>query len=512
MGPRNRSNDQKILNVKAVFFFISFVAFSFSFSGAALPKSKDVSAKVLQDKNAPFIEALTQAYQINPEIQSALRQYYGAVEAIPAARAGWLPQVSLIGKGQRTKSLSNTKGNSSASLPQRSNAEQDSLSMTAQVSQNLYAGGNTFYSIEKAKWDVQAAQMGFTNVEQRVLLDAIIAYLDLWKAYETLTLRQASEKFNQRSYEQVKAQAEVGEKTSTDVAEAESNLAQALASLINAEAGVAAAQAKYVQVIGLEPPQSLGEPDIIFNLEDFPKNMEEFQKRAEQSSPSILAAVYSEKSASSNISVEESSLLPNVDFSASGLRSKTNTHTRASQHEGPTARTHNNPYTNEGTVGVTVTVPLYQKGAEWSKIRKASQAKYQALSEIRKTKLEVQQNVVRLWQTWKASEAAIKQLLVQVKAAELNLEGKRQENLVGDKTLTDVYDAEQKLVAAQVNLISTKRDYLVTFYQIAATYGALLPSTLKLPVDRHDVTSYTEETSHKFFGRGDLRTPKNAGS
>ena len=472
-------------------------------AGTVLPN------KQVPHKNQTFMEALSSAYQNNPDVHAGLREYYASVEALPLAKAGWLPTLILTGTGQHKKTLSNGKnvGVGGANNRVRSNRSDDTLTLDTTLKQNIFNGGQTTYDVKRAKATVQSAQMKFVGVEQKVLLDAVKAYLDLWKAHETLEYRTASVGFRERVVAQVKAQEDVGEKTRTDVSEARSRLARAIADRLSAEAALSSAQAVYQQVIAVEQvPDHLHMPGLLVSKKALPETLKELSDLALVQSPSLQQAVFAEKAQKAAIGIAEGELLPNVDLSASAARTKSNTQNRASVHEGPTSSQKGFGYSNTGTVAMTVTVPLFQPKS-WSGLRKANQQRYQALSNVKKARLEVAQAVTGTWQGVKSLEAVVRQVELQVSSAKLNLEGKRQEYLVGERTLTDTLDAEQNLVDAQVQLVAKQRDYQVNFYQLMSLYGALLPGQLGLGIGRHDVTGYSDSMSFKVIGTGDLRRP-----
>lgn len=467
--------------------------------------------KAASSKDQHFSKALAEAYQNNPDIHIGLREYYAAVEAIPAARAGWLPTITLKGSGDHQKALSN--GSNGTVTPPvsrlRSKTATDTLSLQTSVQQNLFRGGQTAYGISQAKANVEAAHMRFVGVEQNVLLSAVRAYLDLWRAYETLRYREASVSFRERVVAQVKAQEDVGEKTRTDVAEARSQLAAAVAVRLTAESALVAAQATYAQVISVNVPDSLKKPAFIIGKEELPKTLEALNALALKEAPSLQQAISTEKAQRAAVGVSEGTLLPSVDLSATGTRQKSKTHSRSAFHEGSTSDQTGFSYTNTGTVGVSITVPLYQGGGAWSGVRRANQQRYQALNSVKKARLEVLQAAQATLQSVSSLENSVKQTEIQIEAAQLSLEGKRQEYLVGEQTLTDTLSAEQLLVDAQVLLVERARDYHVAVYQLISIYGALLPEQLNLPVARHNIALYTDEMSTKLIGTGDLREPES---
>lgn len=320
--------------------------------GATSGFAKDVALpKENEAKTSSFSEALSQAYQNNPDVQVGLRKYYAAVEAIPAARAGWLPTVTLSASGNHKKSLSNSTNSASGASPRfHSNTANDSLSMQTDIQQNVFNGFGTVFNVEAAQASVKAAEMAFVDVEQKVLLDSAKAYLDLWKSYATLRYRKASVGFRKTVVEQVKAQEVVGEKTRADVAEAESRLAAATSDRLTAQASVTTARATYEQVISEDVPDSLGKPSLLISTKELPESPEVLSRQALEYAPSLQQAVQSEKAQRANVGVAESSLLPRVDLTASGSREKTNTQSRSALHGGATVDQKSFGYTNSGTV------------------------------------------------------------------------------------------------------------------------------------------------------------------
>jgi outer membrane protein len=103
-----------------------------------------------------------------------------------------------------------------------------------------------------------------------------------------------------------------------------------------------------------------------------------------------------------------------------------------------------------------------------------------------------------------ASKAAIASNEAAVKAAEIALEGVREEARVGQRTTLDVLNAQQTLLNARVSLVSAQRDRVVASYVVMAAIGRLDASTLHLAVNEYDPTVHFDQVKDKWFG---LRTP-----
>src|SRR5262249_59737588 len=101
-----------------------------------------------------------------------------------------------------------------------------------------------------------------------------------------------------------------------------------------------------------------------------------------------------------------------------------------------------------------LTVPIYQGGAEYSLIRQAKETLGQRRLDLETARDQVRQNVVQSWGQLDAAKANIEATQAQVQAAEIALNGVREEARVGQRTTLDVLNAQQELVNARVALVS----------------------------------------------------------
>ena len=88
----------------------------------------------------------------------------------------------------------------------------------------------------------------------------------------------------------------------------------------------------------------------------------------------------------------------------------------------------------------TLSVPIYQGGAEYSLIRQAKETLGQKRLDLDTARDQVRQNVVQAWGQLEAAKANIDATQAQVQAAEIALNGVREEARVGQRTTFDVLD------------------------------------------------------------------------
>jgi outer membrane protein len=127
-----------------------------------------------------------------------------------------------------------------------------------------------------------------------------------------------------------------------------------------------------------------------------------------------------------------------------------------------------------------VSVPIYQGGGEYALIRQSKETLGQKRLDMETARDQVQASVTQTWGQLEAAKALIQSTQAQVSAAEIALNGVREEARVGQRTTLDVLNAQQELVNARVALMSAQRDRVVASYALLSTIGGLDAQTLGL--------------------------------
>ena len=91
-------------------------------------------------------------------------------------------------------------------------------------------------------------------------------------------------------------------------------------------------------------------------------------------------------------------------------------------------------------------------------------------------------NVVNFWGPNQNSVGILRADRAQVQAAEVALEGVREEAKVGQRTTLDVLNAQQTLLQARVQLVQDQHDQVVYSYDLLAAVGRLSIQTLGIAV------------------------------
>jgi outer membrane protein len=297
-----------------------------------------------------------------------------------------------------------------------------------------------------------------------------------------LDLRLNNEQVLSRQLSATRDRFNVGEITRTDVSQSEARLAGAVAQRVAAEGTLQNSRAAYLNVIG-EAPGDLIPPTI---PGDLPPSLDATLASARVNHPDVVSAQYSEQSSQENIKLVGGELLPTLSLVGSTTRLWQSTTDDSQQ--------------TTSTVGLDLTVPIYEKGAVYSRLRSAKILAGRSRLDLDNVRSDTIQGASSAWENLKSARAQIQSFDSQIAAAEIALEGVQREAAVGSRTVLDVLDAEQELLNARVSLVSARRDEIVAAYQLKESVGEFTAQRLDLPVNIYNPMEYYDRVRNKWWG------------
>jgi outer membrane protein len=152
------------------------------------------------------------------------------------------------------------------------------------------------------------------------------------------------------------------------------------------------------------------------------------------------------------------------------------------------------------SLAAQLSVPIYQGGAEYAAIRQSKETLGQRRLDLDTARDQVQSTVVQSWGQLEAAKAQISATTAQVTAAEVALNGVREEARVGQRTTLDVLNAQQALVNARVALVTAQRDRVVASYTVLAAVGSLSPQVLGLRIEVYDPMVHYQQVRDAWGG------------
>ena len=437
-------------------------------------------------KAETLFDVLAQTYRTSPTLQ-ANQAYLRAVdERVGQAKSSWRPYIGLQGNAsyaqQRFKDYPNQDDFT---------YDNDMYDAGAVIKQSVFSGFKTISAVDLAETNVLMEREKLKQTEQSVLLSAAVAAVDVMQTKALLELQKNQEQVLERHYKSYQKRFSVGELTKTDVAQAEARLKGATAARIDAEGKLETAIATYVSLVGEKPSKKITINDLDKYL---PKDLDTTINLMKQHNPSLKAAEYSVEVAKYNISLKRGDLLPSLDVSAGAG------YQWGQPIPGPDGG--NNYDGDYWQVGATLSVPLYQGGGEYAKLREAKQLENQARILLIQTERELTKITTQAWEVYQSTKASMDAIKAQIKASKMALDGVIREADVGSRTVLDVLDAEQEYLNYRVNLVSAERNMTAAALSLLSATGKMTANSLKLNVDQYNVNAYYDNIAGKLIGSG----------
>jgi outer membrane protein len=435
-------------------------------------------------------EALIQAYQNNPQLNSQRSATRAIDENVPTALAGYRPRVSGTASltdqylDQLTRTTGTTAGIPATYTQAKGSIAVQSYGLTA--TQTLYNGFQTATRTRQAEGQVFSARETLRTTEQNTLLSAATAYMNLLQTAAVYELQRSNVNVLEVTLRQTRDRFTAGEVTRTDVAQAESRLAGGRSQLSLAESNYVTAQAQYLQVVGVPPPARLAPAAPVDRLS--PRTLDGAIARGRTEHPLITSAMYNVDIALQQVKIAEGALAPVVAAVGNVQKNYGSTQSLAVLE------------TLQASIAAQLTVPIYQGGAEYAAIRQAKETLGQRRLDLDTARDQVQATVTQAWGALDAAKAQVNATLSQVTAAEVALNGVREEARVGQRTTLDVLNSQQDLVNARVALVQAQRDRVVQSYTVLAATGALSPQVLGLRIEVYDPVTHYQQVRDAWGG------------
>lgn len=338
------------------------------------------------------------------------------------------------------------------------------------ASMMLYDFGRSDIGIRIAQENVLSTRQALINVEQDVLMSAVSAYINLGLQNETLALRQSNTRLIVQELRAVKDRFEVGDSTRTEVALAESLLANAQALEQSAIGAVTLAREEYQARIGHMP----GDIAPLPQAPALPRTVEEAKAIALRTHPLVLQSQSALKLAEMQIEIAKANFRPIINSTgslSSNLSDVSSDRTTLS-------------------LGVSLSQNIYSGGKKASQLREAIANAERFRASARETAVILSESVGRAWSNLSVAAANIQSSEKQVTAAQAAFDGVREEADLGASTSLDVLDAEQNLLDARFAKLQAETQLYEGVYGLLSTMGLLTVDHLKLGIPTYDVEAY----------------------
>jgi outer membrane protein len=444
-----------------------------------------VSAETLES-------AMARAYLGNPSLNAQRASTRATDENVPRALSGYRPRVNATADvGAQFSEFESPARPNRATRTVTPNTT--TVTRTAPrgvgvtVDQTLFNGFRTYNSVQQAESLVLGSRETLRLTEEEVLFAGATAYMDVLRDTAALNLRRNNVEVLEEQLRQTRDRFNVGEVTRTDVAQAEARLALARSEVSVAESNLRGSIARFRQVVGVEPRQlAPGRPlDRLV-----PMTLENAIFAGLHEHPSIHSALHALDAAEAQVKITEGELYPSIGVRGSAQQRWDNTVPGDERFV--------------GSAVATLTVPIYEGGEVYARVRQAKETAGQRRIEVDIARDVVRRDVITTWGQLEAAKAQIISSQAQVQAAEVALTGVREEARVGQRTTLDVLNAQQELLSARVQLITAQRDRVVFSYDVVRRMGRLTTKLLALNVAQYRAKEHFDQVKDLWYG---VRTP-----
>lgn len=398
-----------------------------------------------------------QAQRHDPVINQAKAALNAAEELRPQARAALLPTIGATGGYERVRQdFDGSTSSSDDSFPSRS--------WSIQLTQPLFRY-SSFILLKQA--DAQIAQSGaeFAAAEQNLITRAGEAYFGVLAALNALQVAQAEQAAVARQLEQAERRFEVGLIAMTEVHEARARRDLVAAQVIEAESLLASQLGVLEELTGraswnLAPLRAeipLTPPE--------PADPQAWQRTAEEQNWRLTAQRYAAEVALHTVGVRRGDHFPSLDLRGD--------YGAVNQDGGRFAGE-----TRETSVGLNLTVPLYQGGAVNARIREAQHRYTFAREQLEETRRAVLRQTGDAYRGVLSSILRVRALEQAVVSTQSALEATEAGFEVGTRTIVDVLDAQRERFRAERDLQQARYDYLLNTLRLKQAAGTLAPEDL----------------------------------
>lgn len=389
------------------------------------------------------------------QFQSARAQREATSEKLPQARAGLLPSLTLNGTTQWN--------DVEISKPVDRSTQYNSHNFGFQLTQPLFRWAN-WVQFEQGKLQVAAADAQLAQARQDTLLRAAQAYFDLLYAQDVLTSIVAQKTAASEQLELARKSFEVGTVTITDVHEAQSRYDLATAQEIAARSDIEVKRHALAVITGRAPDALRGlRSEVAFTLPE-PARMEDWVDRAQTESLTVLAQLANQEIANREIERQRAGHYPTVDLVATYGQNKTVI---------TFAGTPLNNETTTGTVGVQVSVPLFQGLGQESRVRESAHLLDRARAEVDFARRNAAQQARQAWLGVANGIAQTAALRAAQVSSQSSLDANKLGYEVGVRINIDVLNAQQQLYVTRRDLAKARYDTLLAQLRLKAAAGQL---------------------------------------
>jgi adhesin transport system outer membrane protein len=407
---------------------------------------------------APLEDVVKRVVKENPEILEAAANKRAIDHELRQARGLYRPQVDLsLGAGPEWSLNSTTRARDGRGANDSAGVWRTRLESRITLQQVLFDGFARESEVERQAARVDAAAKRVRERSEFVALDLIEAYLNILRYQAHVDLAKQNVSAHEEHLRNVQERVKAGQRGVGDLQQAQSRLADAKATLVEANRDREEAEIFYRRLLG-EEPVDLSRPAVDAGV--LPDSVDAAVKTALANNPTLELGAADLDVSKAELSASKSDLYPTVKLEVSASR---NNHLDGSD-----------DVSHDLLAMLKMDYNLYRGGIDKAKTHEYMERLSESRGRMLRLERAVEEETRQSWSAMLSAKDRLAALEEQVIANSQVLATYRQEFLVGQRDLVDVLDAENELFTSRTRMVTSDYATLFGAYRVLASTGELL--------------------------------------
>ncbi|WP_421850982.1 TolC family outer membrane protein [Marinomonas sp.] len=423
-----------------------------------------IAAAVLSS-SAAHAESIYEVYKLakqhDPGLRAAAATYQAQKEGVTVSKGNLYPNISFNGN----------LGYDKTDAPS-ANFDSTSNSLSLNLDYPIYSPA-LGYAVDAVELQSESAGISYNNAEEDLALKTLTEYFNLLIAQSTLQTTEALVKSTASQLDRAKKQYEVGLASITDLQDAQAEYDSVRVTELNARSKVSYAQKALYQRTGQEIKSI---PQL---AKDYPirldpnMTVESLITKAHVDNKELQILNYSVESAENNINIQKANgRTPTVKITGKIARNESNPGSGAPSNV-------SNGVTNNASVGLGVSIPLYSGGAINASVRQAT-SQAESVIEQRASSLQtIELNIRSLYLDLQTAVAQIDAQQQLIRSRTSALEATKAGYDVGTRNLVELLDAQSNLFNAQNTYEQYRYNFVLKKLNLLEATGDLTEDKIK---------------------------------
>lgn len=420
-------------------------------------------------------QAETIALASSPALALARGQLESALGSVGTARAGELPNISGLAGTSRAKSVS-PPGNFAGFTTPSTTTLTTSKSASLALRQLLIDGGRIHEAVSAAKFGSDAARYELQRQIQSVEFNVASSYYAALQARHQLQVARDSLNLAQVQLKLVQAQYKAGVASHADVLTAQLPVAQAQLAVAQAANGEQTQLALMLDTMGLPAQTPVTISDEAASTVPLPA-LADVLAIANRDRPDLLAAQSSANAAEASLRSARLGLFPSISGTGSTNTnsSKQTTDQPNTSGSGPPtiSTTTSGVYAPSWSLGLTLSVPIFDGGLTRGETAQAQGALDQANANLKSTQLLVSLNIQQAYLGVETAQAGLTAADAEYAQARTVLDVTNAQYKAGVTTLPLLLNAQVALAKAEGDQVNALYTYKTAWQQLLISEGTL---------------------------------------